>query len=251
MSINLLEKHMKIIFLVLLIMTNPFRVNATTLRAIISQSNTPPYIMITSNQEYSGLVIDTLEELGRRLEAEVKHFPIPRARVESWLNNGEADIWCFLNPAWVTKAENFDWSVSLYQTTEVLVSRQNETPFTSMATLYKKRIGTTRGFVYPQLEAAFAANQLYRDDAISLQQNLERLQQGRLDAVIADSITYQYYALKHQPLLTASTFWSTPVDNYCAISKTNPEMAKQINNSLRQMQQDNFFKQRIELYLSH
>lgn len=222
---------------------------AATLRAIVSESNTPPYIMISDTQVYSGLVMDTLHELGQRLNAEVKHYPIPRARIESWLSVGEADIWCFLNPAWVSQPAGFAWSVPLYQTTEVLVTRQNQPAFTNLTQLYKKRIGTTRGFIYPQLEAAFAAKQLHRDDAISLQQNLERLQQGRLDAVISDSITYQYYATEHLPPLSANNFWSTPVDNFCAVSLANPELAKRITDSLQQMQQDGFFSQRIGYYL--
>ncbi len=101
-------------------------------------------------------------------------------------------------------------------------------PIRQLSDLYHQRIGTIRGFVYPELEQAFAEHLLVRDDAHSLESNLTRLAQGRLDAVMTVDLSLGYVLQKQKfaAVFSYDLLWTDAPAIYCAVSKSSPLQAR-------------------------
>ena len=193
------------------------------LRAIVSDTNAPPYAIFDQNKQLvAGIAKEMLDLLATRLGLEAEYFDLPRPRVEQWLQNGEADIACFLNPEWVSEPDKLNWSPVLFTTQQVIVRRKDAPPIVHPDQLHGKRVGTIRGFVYPELAALFSQGRVIRDDAQSFSSNLERLVRGRLDAVMAVDMTYWHFvSAEWQPQLEIDPLWSSATPVYCAIDETS------------------------------
>src|SRR5690606_3352456 len=93
----------------------PAAIASEPVRAIVSDSNMPPYAIFNAdNVLQAGLSKDIIDELARQLSRPVQYLNLPRARVEPWLLQGEADIACFLNPDWVAQPEQLLWTEALF-----------------------------------------------------------------------------------------------------------------------------------------
>lgn len=238
-----------LIFLTMLISTATIA-EVKTIRAIVSDSNAPPFAIFDSNAVLSaGISRDILEALVSRGQLELQYLPLPRGRVEQWLLNDHADIACFLNPAWVEQAEKLLWSMALFSTRQVIVRRTNSPAINQVTDLLGKRIGTDRGFSYPEFDSLFTQKLLTRDDAISLESNLSRLEKQRVDAVLTVDLAFQYYQQIHDNLvLTADALWTQPDTLYCAFNPHEPELAYQIKQILYQMTEDGTISTILERY---
>lgn len=223
------------------------------IRAVVSESNTPPYAIFNAEQMVeAGISKDILDELATALDKPIQYLNLPRSRVEPWLIEGKADIACFLNPDWVSEPAALDWSEALFTTQQLLVRRPESAPISAIQHLAGKRVGTTRGFTYPELEQVFALGDVIRDDAHSLQSNLARLKQGRLDVVMTVDLSFHYYLeTTGEKDFVADPLWSEPPAVYCAISKTQPVLGLQIREGLTKLIQNGFIKRRLAVYMGN
>lgn len=197
------------------------------IRAVVSDSNPPPFaIFDNQGQLNDGVAKQMLEQMASDLRVGTEYQNVPRARVMEWLTQGKADIACFLNPVWVDEPAAVDWSVALLTSPQVIVRLRSASAVTQLSDLDGKRIGTTRGFFYPEFNMAFLQKQMIRDDAISLSSNLQRLAQGRLDAVLSVDLSFRY-TLKQNPkfagVFSADPLWSEAPTLHCAVSQSSPK----------------------------
>lgn len=220
------------------------------LRAVVSDSNTPPYaIFDVSGALSAGLSKDILDALARTSQLEIQYLDLPRARIESWLETGQADIACFLNPDWVIDPALYLWSPPLFATQQLFIRRADSPPIKALPDLAGKRVGTTRGFTYPELEQVFALGDVIRDDAHTLQSNLQRLEQGRLDVVMSVDLSY-YFFMSNGGIgnFAADPIWSTPPSVYCAISRYNPILAAKLLEGLTMLVDTQFINRQLGRY---
>lgn len=220
------------------------------LYAIVSETNTPPYAIFNADHKLqSGLSKDIIDELGRRVNRTVEYINLPRARVEPWLIEGQAEIACFLNPDWVNEPDKLLWSTELFSTRQLLVRRSDSAPISAIQHLAGKRVGTTRGFTYPELEQVFQSGDVIRDDAHSLQSNLLRLKQGRLDVVMTVDLSYHFFVktLDDQSF-SADPLWSKAPSVYCGLSQHNPKNALLLRETLQAITASGFIEQRLAFY---
>lgn len=192
------------------------------LKAAVSDTNAVPFAIFNQGGYLSGgMAKDILDLVGLELRSQVQYLAIPRARLEPWLVSGDAEVGCFLNPDWVTEPKRFDWTDTLFFSQQLIIRRSDSAPVRQLADLYYKRVGTTFGFVYPELQQAFTERLIIRDDARSLQSNLQRLEQRRLDAVMAVDLSY-FYLIDQQQFdadFVAEPMWSAPPGVFCAVSQ--------------------------------
>ncbi|MDX1677462.1 transporter substrate-binding domain-containing protein [Arsukibacterium sp.] len=223
----------------------------TMLRAVVSDSNTPPYAIFDESGALSaGLSKDILDALSQVSQLNIQYLDLPRARIESWLETGQADIACFLNPDWVAEPSLYLWSPPLFATQQLFIRRADSPPIKGLADLAGKRVGTTRGFTYPELEQVFALGDVIRDDANSLQRNLKRLEQGRLDVVMSVDLSYYFFINNGGPgHFNADPIWSTPPSVYCAISRFHPELAVRLIAGLNTLLESKFISRQLRRYL--
>lgn len=213
---------------------------STIVRAIVSASNAPPYALFDENDHLSsGISKDILDELSNRTKLNWQYLPLPRGRVEQWLQRDDADIACFLNPAWVEQPEQLVWSPALFTTQQVIVRRSTSPAIQNITDLFGKRLGTDRGFSYPELDTVFSQRLAVRDDASSLQINLNRLQKQRLDAVLTVDLAYLYHQQQYPSEgLQADPLWAEPANVYCALNQHQPELTARLLLTLQQMVAD-------------
>lgn len=221
-----------------------------TVRAIVSDSNAPPYALFTPQGGLTGGISkDILEEAVTRSSLRLQYLPLPRGRVEQWLQKNDADIACFLNPAWVEQPTQLLWSTTLFTTRQVIVRRSNSPAITSVNDLTNMHIGTERGFSYPELDALFSTKVAIRDDATTLENNLNRLQMKRVDAVLTVDLAYAYYQQLHNSAgLAADPLWAEPVGVYCALNRQQAHITTPLLNVLQQMVVDGSIKRILQRY---
>jgi polar amino acid transport system substrate-binding protein len=195
------------------------------LKAAVSDTNAVPFAIFSAGGQLSGgMAKDILDLVAQELRSPVQYLDIPRARLEPWLVSGDAEVGCFLNPDWVNQPKRFDWTDTLFFSRQLIIRRGDSAPIRRLSDLYYKRVGTTFGFIYPELQQAFNERLIMRDDAKSLQSNLKRLAQRRLDAVMAVDLSY-FYLMERQQFDTefvAEPIWSEPPGVFCAVSQQSP-----------------------------
>ncbi|CAM5209026.1 hypothetical protein [Alishewanella longhuensis] len=96
-------------FILLLLMLCSFKAvlaEVKTIRAIVSDSNAPPFALFDQDSNLAGGISkDILEALANHSQLVLQYLALPRGRVEQWLLRDDADIACFLNPDWVEQPE--------------------------------------------------------------------------------------------------------------------------------------------------
>ena len=220
------------------------------IRAVVSETNPVPYAMFSTEGKLMGGISKSLiDQIGQMNQLPLLYLDVPRARVESWLTSNQADLGCFLSPDWVSKPQALAWVGPLFYSSQLVVRRSSSKPIEKLSDMYHKRIGTIRGFVYPELEQAFTERLMTRDDAHSLESNLTRLAQGRLDAVMAVDLSLGYVMSKRQfdVSLSFDLLWTKPPAIYCAISLTSP-LHSTLIKSFTQLQQDGYIRQLLQQY---
>lgn len=230
--------------------TPPKATTANILRAVVSETNPVPYAMFSAEGKLMGGISKSLiDKIGQQNQLPVLYLDVPRARVEGWLISNQADVGCFLSPDWVSKPQALAWVGPLFYSSQLVVRRSNSKPIEKLSDMYHKRIGTIRGFVYPELQQAFAERLMTRDDAHSLESNLARLVQGRLDAVMAVDLSLGYVMSKRQydVQLSFDPLWTQPPAIYCAISLDSP-LRPALLQSFEQLQQSGYIQQLLQQY---
>ncbi|MEX1220565.1 MAG: transporter substrate-binding domain-containing protein [Idiomarina sp.] len=219
------------------------------IRAIVSASNGSPYAIFENRRLHGGIAKDILDTLAQRSFRDIDYLNLPRARVELWLESGQADIACFLNPDWVNKPEQLAWSAVLFMTEQVFIRRVDSAPITRVEDLNQLRIGTVRGFRYPELEPLFSSGQAVRDDAADLAANIERLREGRLDTVMSVDLHVDYFEVaRNNPNFAIDKMWAAPSPTYCALSKHNATNYNELQQVLRDLVDTGAIKKIIAEY---
>jgi polar amino acid transport system substrate-binding protein len=221
------------------------------LRAIVSESNTPPYAIFAADGSLqAGISKDIIDELARQLGAGVSYLNLPRTRVEPWLRDGKAELACFLNPDWVNEPDKLSWTGALFSTQQLMIRRRDSEPVTAIQYLAGKRVGTTWGFTYPELEQVFRLGDVIRDDAHSLESNLMRLKQGRLDVVMTVDLSYHFYVkTSGDTSFAADTLWSAPPSVYCALSNYDEALSARLKQQFEQLVQSGFIGRQLNVYM--
>jgi|GEM_PF-1192715 len=220
------------------------------LRAVVSETNPVPYAMFSTEGKLMGGISKSLiDKIGQLNQMPVLYLDVPRARVESWLTSNQADVGCFLSPDWVSRPKALAWVGPLFYSSQLVVRRSESKAIGQLSDMYHKRVGTIRGFVYPELEQAFAERLMIRDDAHSLESNLTRLVQGRLDAVMAVDLSLGYVMSKRkfEVALSFDPLWTKPPAIYCAIGLDSP-LHTTLMKSFEQLQQDGYIQQLLQQY---
>lgn len=220
------------------------------LRAVVSETNPVPYAMFSTEGKLMGGISKSLiDKVAHMNQIPVLYLSVPRARVENWLLSNQADIGCFLGPDWVSKPKALAWVGPLFHSTQLVVRRSDSKPIAKLSDMYHQRVGTIRGFVYPELEQAFAEKLMTRDDAHSLESNLTRLAQGRLDAVMTVDLSLGYVLSKRQfeTQLSFDPIWTEPPAIYCAISQDSP-LRPALQKAFAELQATDFIQQLLMRY---
>jgi polar amino acid transport system substrate-binding protein len=115
-----------------------------------SQNVAPQLFFDDKGRPNSGILFDISHAIALQLDMSLEMLPIPRKRIEQALTKNIVDMHCVANPSWYMSQE-LQWSSVIYQNKDVLINRIGMTQLTDLSNYHQLKIGTTLGFIYPEL----------------------------------------------------------------------------------------------------
>ncbi len=149
-----------------------------------------PFFFQKDGQIYpQGIVYELMEEIGLRLDVEVQYVALPRSRINFALRSNMVHALPMANPKWYRDFELLKWTPAwLTDEDRLLVRSEHAERFQTLSDLKGTRVGTILGYRYPVLDPY-----INRQDGGSFLQNFERLEAGRVDAVVDSYRLIRYY----------------------------------------------------------
>lgn len=136
-----------------------------------------------------GIYKDLGEAIAARMGLEARFLTLPGARVSEGLTTGRADALCYARPEWLNGS--FDWSAPVIEDAEMIVTGADAPPIRQITDLADQPIGTVIAYHYRELQ-----NQLdehfRRDDAQSMEMNMQRVSAGRIRYAVIEKLLYDY-----------------------------------------------------------
>jgi len=214
--------------------------------------NAEPYAFINKGKLEAGIIKDISEALSQKLGIKVSYINVPRKRLEAYLKSGKTHIVFMSNPAWVKNADDFYWSIPLFQQSDIfVVDSQRAFPINKFSDLYGKRLGTISGYHYENLDQDLQDGKIIRDDVSDLATNFKKLQSGRIDSLVDANILVDYYlkkhSAKHKFIVTEKA--ASINDNYAMFTrKPLPIDYERINAELLQLKESGKIDEIIARY---
>lgn len=212
------------------------------LRFSVSDSSTMPMIHLENGQPVDGILHDLHSRIAEKLGRKADELVMSRARIQPLLAEGEVDVSCYMNPAWLAADHaSYRWSVPFMTQRSVLVARP-ETPPVKLSSLHGQRIGTVLGFLYREADASFRNGTLIRDDARTENQVLEKLAAGRDRYAMSTQVALDWFNRNRPAGLRLNVVDRLLEFSIHCIVRDEPDVpAREILDAMRQMRDDGEF----------
>lgn len=224
---------------------------AGTLRLNVSPNGYPPYLIV-ENEQYSGIIWDTVTAIADRLDVQVAPIKIPRKRVDELVMKGYIDA----TPRaieWTDHPENYLYTDPIVHVEEVFFYRTSD-PFdyASKFDLDSKTIVTHLGYQYPSLSPMFEDGLTQRFDVTGDVEMFRYLLDGRrFDAAIADRLVGQWI-IRNTPDMSGSLrATDASISNYgfrLMVRKDLEAFVRQFNAELTALKTDGGMEQILDRY---
>ncbi len=228
----------------------PVAAYAQDLLIQFDKANAKPYAFIENKKLVAGIIKDIGDELAKELGIDVHYINVPRKRVEQFLGTGEVHATLISNPAWYPESK-YNWTIPLYRESDIfLVSAQRAFPINTYDDLKGKHVGTIRGYHYPGLQEKFDRQEVIRHDVSTFEQNVKKLETGRIDCLINANILIDYYLKEHnahKQFVIGGKVVSTH-DIHGMFSKQAPIPIDRINAAIRKMNKNGKITEILERY---
>lgn len=178
-----------------------------------------------------GIVKDFGAEIEKSSGKKVNIVLMPRKRVGAAVSDGEIDIVCFVNPAWLADSSKVVWSTKpLLTLTDQLFGSEAARPIERVEELTPNDlVSTVLGYKYEKLEGAFDKGTLHRDDSPSQRSAIGKVESGHSLYGIAEDLTLDWFVRYQSPKHIAK--WRLPIQSwalYCGVPKASKYDARQL-----------------------
>ena len=227
--------------------------NSSKLKVGFGFGNSEPYTIKKGETLVGGVLKDMMDELGKRIDKSVEYKIVPRKRHLQSAINGEVDTLCLYNPAWMENPEEVLWSKPLFKEKNIFImNKKKKFSIKSLSDLKGKKVGTIRGYYYsPDLMKNFKNKTIERVDVTTLNQNFEKLEKSRIDALIDSDILMAHYvkANNGKDKFDYGEMVESSHDLFCYFSKkTMSQSYEQVKNTLEKMRSEGFIDNAIKKY---
>ena len=219
---------------------------AAPLVMLVDHSEEMPSARIERGQVQEGISHDLAQLLGERLGREPRFLVLPRRRVAQALASGEADLLCDYLPAWLPGP--FAWSRPFLPGAYWVVTRRDREAPASLTALAGQRVGTVRGYAYPELQARMGAVN-WREDAATADASLRMLALGRVDHAAVSQRFLQYQ--QRIGSFTVPLHAPLPVGSYqtqCALSPLSSIRPAALDQALGEIVSDGSLERLLQRY---
>ena len=158
------------------------------LRTSYYRQNMAPQLFFDKNDRpISGILFDITHAIANRLNVKLEMLPIPRKRVEQSLVRNIIDMHCAANKKWYTLS-SLQWSSVIYKNRDILINSAGMTVLTDLAEQKNLKIGTTLGFVYPDLTTYIDNKNILPIASVSPAENYKKYRKNKLSGFIIPEV---------------------------------------------------------------
>ena len=207
-------------------------------RLNVAPNGYPPYIIHSESGTYSGIIWDTVSEIGERLGYSTVAHQIPRKRVDRMLQDGYIDGTARAIE-WTPEPERFLFTQPITRIREVFfTTADSQLAIKGLDDIEGLTIVTHLGYHYPVLQPLFESGRARRFDVTKDQDLLRFILDGmQFDAAIADESVGKWVMQQHgwSDRIKASE-WAISDYGYRLMLRENwTEFAEAFNRELDRM----------------
>jgi len=216
------------------------RVTRTGVMKVGFEGAYPPFNFLNEQKQFDGFDVDIANGIAKRLGVRAEFVA---TQFEALIGGLDADKWDIVVAQMsITdqRRKQVDFSAPYVITGGVIIIRNDESGYTTVADLKGKRVGAGSGTTFEEVATrAGAAVTTYK----SVNQYVQDLENRRLDAIINDRLTMGYLIKsKSLPIKISSTGLVSRDVIGMAIKKNNPEFVAAVNKALDDMKVDGTYK---------
>lgn len=200
----------------------------------------PPFNFLNEQKQFDGFDVDVANDIARRLGVSVEFVA---TQFEALIGGLDADKWdIVIAQMSITdqRKKQVDFTEPYVVTGGVIIVRNGESGYTTLADLKGRRVGAGSGTTFEEVATAAGAEvTTYK----SVNQYVQDLENRRLDAIINDRITMGYLIKsKNLPLKISSTDLVSRDVIGMAVKKNNSDFVAAVNKALNEMKTDGTYK---------
>lgn len=201
--------------------------------------NSPPLRYVDNNtNQYEGLAIDYLDALSLELGIAIEFKPLIWSKALDQLKDGKTDI-CDMYKSEI-RAKDFLFSNPIYYQRGAVLIPKNSTSISNLKDIEGKTIAGNKGdYIFEYINKNYT--QVKAIESPHLQEAINLLKEGKVDAVLGDESVINYFITKDG---SADNF--KLLDTYLyereavlAVSKNNAELLGIINKGINQLNKKN------------
>lgn len=215
----------------------------------ISTSSYPPYMI--HSDPVSGIMVDVIKEIGKRIGKEIEFVKVPRKRTEIQVQEGSLDI-IAMAVEWLKNKENYVWTDGVVPQKDVVFIRSDlKKKVSSPQDLYGMTIGAHIGYVFPSLTEHFESKKVIRNDVRDELQMIKMMYENRLDGIVGNEVVIKHLIsingfFDKKFVLTDLVIGNVPY-RY-AVKKGREELMNQMNNALKDLEKEGILDKIINSY---
>lgn len=207
---------------------------ANSLKVLLDTSTEMPMAELRGTRLTAGLHHDVGQALAAELGRTAQFIVLPRKRLSSALESGEADLMCHYLPDWLPG--KLGWSTPFLPNAELLISDRREPRPAALTALANIPIGTVLGFAYPELDKALGRD-FRREDAPSSGANLRKFAAGRVQHAVVNQLFLAYQQRQgHFKAALHPALIIRPYQAQCAVSPKGSVSLAEVNRAIAALQ---------------
>lgn len=234
-------KHLAVLAGLLTLGTQVFAQTLPPLRIGVSDSDSPPIVVIQGSQLMAGLSRDLGLALGKAMGVPVEFVVVSRKRVEPSIETGLVDIICNSNPAWYSNPAKVGWTREFYPQIERVMSlKNNPRSIDSVDDMSGMRIGVITGYYYSAIDPLWQGKQAIRVDQQRLALLIRALQSNLVDVVVNSELEMSNWAKENPVQAAAVKLHPLVVSNMptrCMVSPYGRYSVAKLDAGIQQMEQ--------------
>ncbi len=201
---------------------------------VAATNNIMPTAKFDGRRLNGGIIKDLGDAIAARLHLQARYLDTPANRVWDVLAKGQADGVCYVRPEWAEGS--FNWSRPVLPDALVIIAHPSAPVLRKLKELSGKPLGTVSGYHYPDVEQL--GKQFVRDDAPTMEHNLNKIASGQRQYGLVELTTLSY-RLRNDPSVRLRTeMVVTLFKAQCAFSKRSAVPFATVDAAIAGLQAD-------------